>query len=386
MKIIVTFVYLGLLILPVFFHPILGSSPSWQLSFLLSEREGLSSTMSKDGAVFAVYQGVLPEFIEIVDAKGTLINTIETKKQIGEEIIYASDIISLSHTGKYLAAAYYAIAPEKSFLRVWNTSSSELVLEIENINYFSFMFSINNNWLLFNTHKEFGDQQGDSVIYDLDEGVEKARFVGEDSGQFTDINTDGTGALMIGNDNVFYYIELEDSFEKLPITTMEFYDNEYSLTNEGKFYTSDLIALNAISDQGRSVRFFQFAGEEFAPVREIYYLRPNEPIIDENVFGFQNLEYYSVEFIDPLNEEAFFIEDVEVWQYLAISPDGKWIASHNWLDETLSIYSYPSMVLVTKIENCRCDYLEFNTESTRFMTVSDDEETSRVLIFELTEE
>jgi hypothetical protein len=87
----------------------------------------------------------------------------------------------------------------------------------------------------------------------------------------------------------------------------------------------------------------------------------------------------------PLSEEVVFQEE-RLWEYLAISPDNKWIVSRNWVDETLNIYSYPDMSLVKQIENCFCSPLKFNEDSTRFMTVSDDGETSKILIFELTEE
>lgn len=362
------------------------TSSEWVLMTTLDEGENIGSTMSRDGEIYAIYEGFSPKVIRIVSVKGDIINEIDTQFQIEDRIAYPTSIISLSYTGKYLAAEYYEYYGYTiTILRVWDTSSGETVLEIPNI--YSALFGVNNNLLLFSTHNyENIDQVNYSIIYDLDEKAEKARFFGEHLGRFTDINAEGTAALLVGNDAVFYYVDLEDPFTKLPISIIdERYGFEYFRSSSGHFYTSELIFFKTTSIQGSYVSVHQLVDREIIHIRDIYHYALIDVVADENVFGLQNYweNEYGIELFDPISGEMFFSEK-RMWQYLAISPDSKWIASLDWESVTISILSYPSMELVTQVENCSCDQLQFSADSTRFMTVSEDE-VSKIMIFELVE-
>lgn len=362
--------------------PYQEKSTKWELKTTLAEGEQINATMSDDGKVYAIYQGFSPENIQIMDIDRNLISEINTQLQTEDTTIHG---INLSYTGKYLAAIYHQSQYPERVLRIWDTVLEEIALEIPNTS--SFLFGVNKNWVMLSTYgDEPGDKQGSSIIYNLDERIEKARLIGENSGRFTDINIEGTKALMIGNDGVFYAIDLEKSFAKLRISDIEEYDGfQFSESINGYFYTSDIVILDTISNRGFNVSVFQLSNEETSHIKDIYYFTPNNPIIAPNLFGFQNLYEYGIELLDPISEKVFFKED-QNWEYLAISPDSKWIVSYEAFEETLRIYSYPSMMMVSQIENCYyCYQLKFNDKSTQFMTISDDEAVAKVLIFELIE-
>jgi hypothetical protein len=332
--------------------------------------------MSNDGNFYVFYEHEFVEKFTLVDIDGNLIKEVYTELK-DEDFIIGFD---LSFKGDYLILTYINEAQETS-LRVIEIKSSEIILEVKSA--FIFLTGTTNDLLLYEITDDFTGEALHSVIYDLDLREEKARFSGRHSGRFSDISLDGSRALLVSNNEVLSYIDLQGSFEPVQLLDLDGLHYDGAVRTNPRFYTRDIFGLEIHEDIGQFIRFFQFKNGRVELLREFINIS-QQPIIDEHMFGLPDLNYQNMLMLDPLTGETLFEQDA-YWEYLAISPNGRWVTSYNRFLNSLNIYHYPEMTLVEEILNCVCQWGEFSADSTRFMTVSGFGEEASVLVFELQE-
>jgi hypothetical protein len=362
--------------IPFAIQQIEPTSAKWLLVSDFNRFKLSSAAMSNDGNFYVFYEHEFVEKFTLVDIDGNLIKEVYTELK-DEDFIIGFD---LSFKGDYLILAYINEAQATS-LRVIEIKSSEIILEVKSA--FIFLTSATKNLLLYEVIDDFTGEALHSVIYDLDLREEKARFSGRHAGRFSDISLDGSRALLVSNNEVLSYIDLQGSFEPVQLLDLGGLHYDGAVRTNPRFYTRDIFGLEIREDIGQFIRFFQLKNGRIELLREFINIS-QQPIIDEHLFGLPDLNYQNMLMLDPLTGGTLFEQDA-YWEYLAISPNGRWVTSYNRFLNSLNIYHYPEMTLVEEIPNCVCQGGEFSADSTRFMTVSGFGEEASVLVFELQE-